>query len=110
MSLKSPAEVRPLCPAHYAPMKATEGAGAEATYACAEHQCRFHWKRESGYFCIEDGRVAYPTYVHQILKLAPIREHGYMYIASVEGPPRQRTWRCAMKDCQSVIVDEAPPN
>jgi hypothetical protein len=50
------------------------------------------------------------TNVHQILKLAPLREHGYMYIASVEGPPRQRMWRCAMKDCQNVIVDDAPPN
>jgi hypothetical protein len=110
MSLRSQADVHPLCPVHYVPMNTTESVDAGTTYACGEHGCHFHWKWDSGYFCIEGGRVAYPTNVHQILKLAPIREHGYMYIAAVEGPPRQRTWRCAMKDCQNVIVDDAPPN
>jgi hypothetical protein len=44
---------------------------------------------------------------HQFLKPALLREHGYLYIALVQGAsPRQRTWRCAVKDCPNMIVEE----
>ena len=48
--------------------------------------------------------MRYPSNIHRVLKPALIREHGYMYIASVE--ECNRTWRCAVKDCPNLIVDE----
>jgi hypothetical protein len=110
MDLTQRADLYPLCPIHHAPMMNAGSDGADAMYACAEHGCNFHWEWNTGYFYLQDGRVAYPTNVHEILKQAPIREHGYMYIASIKGSPKQRTWRCSVKDCPNVIVDEGPPD
>ena len=90
-------------------MKGADTAEAEATYACAEPGCNFRWEWKSGYFCVDDGRVGNPGNPHQFLKPALIREYGYLYIASIDRLERQRIWRCAVKDCQNVIVDEAAP-
>jgi hypothetical protein len=36
-----------------------------------------------------------------------VRDHGYLYLATIEdGPPQKRTWRCAVKDCANVIVED----
>ena len=66
--------------------------------------CTFRWECKNGYFHQHDGIVMYPTSIHQVLKPALIREHGYMYIASVE--KHKQTWRCAVKDCPNMLVDE----
>src|SRR3984893_3117935 len=109
MDLTLRVDLHPLCPIHDTLMKGADTAEAEATYACAEPGCNFRWEWKSGYFCADDGRVGNPGNPHQFLKPALIREHGYLYIASIDRPERQRTWRCAVKDCQNVIVDEAAP-
>jgi hypothetical protein len=63
---------------------------------------------QEGYFRQTDGIMAYPTNAHQLLKPALVREHGYLYIASMaDGPPLKRTWRCAVKDCPNMIVDDS---
>jgi hypothetical protein len=79
---------------------------ADLEYVCPEEGCRFHWRVQDGYFQVIDGTVHYPPDAHQFLKLALVREHGYLYIASVEGSPQKRTWRCAVKDCPNAVVDE----
>ncbi|OLE13864.1 MAG: hypothetical protein AUG89_03995 [Acidobacteria bacterium 13_1_20CM_4_56_7] len=81
----------------------------EAGFACAEQGCTFQWKWDMGYFYLKAGRVEYPTDIHRLLKPALVREHGYMYIASVDEQKR-RTWRCAVKDCPSLLIDENAPD
>jgi hypothetical protein len=81
-------------------------AGGNRDYVCSEDGCTFHWRFENGYFHRKDGTVQYPDNVYQLLKPAFLREHGYMYIASIEEPPHMRTWRCAVLDCRNKIVDE----
>jgi hypothetical protein len=80
---------------------------SHSTYVCGEAGCRFHWRMQEGYFQQMDRIMAYPTNAHQLLKPALVREHGYMYLATIEdGPPQKRTWRCAVKDCANVIVED----
>jgi hypothetical protein len=55
---------------------------------------------------MKDGVIHYPPDAHQFLKPALVREHGYFYIASAEGSPQKRTWRCAVKDCANTFVEE----
>ena len=78
---------------------------ADPDYVCPEEGCAFHWCFHEGYFQLKDGRVHYPTDAYQFLKPALVSEHGYLYIASVEGSPQKRTWRCAVKDCPNTLVD-----
>jgi hypothetical protein len=95
-------DILPLCPTHHVQMNADGDRG----YACTEDHCVFHWRFEEGYFQRKDGTVQYPDDVYQLLKPAFLREHGYMYIASMQKPSHKRTWRCAVVDCQNKIVDE----
>ena len=106
MSVTPQPDLRPLCPVHHKVMAVVIREGTEALFACAESGCNLHWIWTSGYYCIQDGRMTYPANVHQILRPAPIREHGYLYIAEIDAASGQRTWRCAIKDCSSVIIDD----
>jgi hypothetical protein len=94
-------DISPLCPAHHISMNV----GPEEDYVCPEPGCAFCWHVDEGYFQLKDGKVLYPTNIHQLLKPALVTEHGYMYIASVEGVPPKRTWRCAMRDCPNFMID-----
>jgi hypothetical protein len=76
-------------------------------YVCPEERCTFHWRVQDGYFQVKDGVIRYPPEAQQYLKPALVSEHGYLYIASVEGLPPVRTWRCAVQDCSNTIVEEA---
>ncbi len=78
-------------------------------YVCPEEGCTFHWRFQDGYFQMNDGVIQFPPDAHQFLKPAFVREHGYLYIAFVEGSgqKRKRTWRGAVKDCPNTFVDEA---
>jgi hypothetical protein len=104
LSLNPPlrADIHPLCPIHNLPMNAERNRG----FACSRDGCLFRWGFEEGYFQQENGTVQYPNDVYQLLKPAFLREHGYMYIASIQEPPHMRTWRCAVVDCRSKIVAE----
>jgi hypothetical protein len=79
---------------------------ADPDYVCPEEGCTFHWRYQDGYFQVNDGVVHYPPDAHRFLMPALVREHGYLYIASVEGSPQRRTWRCAVKDCPNTVVEE----
>ena len=79
---------------------------SNSTYVCVEAGCTFQWGRQEGYFQVKDGIMKYPANAHQLLKPALVREHGYLYIASIaDGTHQKRTWRCAVKDCPNIIVD-----
>ena len=81
---------------------------SNCTYRCGEASCAFRWRMQEGYFQQKDGIMAYPTNAHQLLKPALVREHGYMYIAAIEdGLPQKRTWRCSVKDCPNMIVEDS---
>jgi hypothetical protein len=81
---------------------------SSSTYVCGESSCSFHWRIQEGYFEVKDGVMKYPANAHQLLKPALVREHGYLYIASIaDGPHQKRTWRCAVKDCLNMIVDDS---
>jgi hypothetical protein len=79
---------------------------ADPDFVCPEEGCTFHWRFLDGYFQMKDGVIHYPPDAHQFLKPALVREHGYFYIASAEGSPQKRTWRCAVKDCANTFVEE----
>ena len=85
-------------------MQPQSAAKSSVVFGCPERVCSFNWHWRDGYLCQEDGRATYPTNVHKVLKPALIREHGYMYIASVDG--HKRTWRCAVRGCSSTIVND----
>ena len=53
-----------------------------------------------------DGVIHYPQDAYRFLKPALLREHGYLYIASVEESHQKRTWLCAVKDCPNTVADE----
>jgi hypothetical protein len=101
------AKILPLCPVHYFPMNARE---ANTEYLCAEIGCTFGWRFDRGYFELRDGKVQYPPNAYELLKPALVAEHGYLYVAFVEGLPgrvrKRRTWVCAVKGCPNTIVDE----
>jgi hypothetical protein len=78
----------------------------DSEYVCSEEDCMFHWRFQDGYFQLKDGKPFYSAESCQFLKPALVREHGYLYIAEVEGSPQMRTWRCAVTDCPNTIVDE----
>ena len=81
---------------------------SNSTYVCVEAGCTFQWRMQEGYFQVKDGVMKYPANAHQLLKPALVREHGYLYIASIaDGPHQKRTWRCAAKDCSNIIVDDS---
>jgi hypothetical protein len=76
-------------------------------YICGEIGCLLCWRVEDGYFQQKDGKMAYPPNAHQLLKPALVREHGYLYIAAIaEESPQERTWRCAVKDCPNMIIED----
>jgi hypothetical protein len=79
---------------------------ADPDFLCSEEGCTFHWRFRDGYFQVTDGVIHYPPDTHQFLKPALVREHGYLYIASVEGSPQKLTSRCAVKDCPNTMADE----
>jgi len=80
---------------------------ASQEYVCSAEGCTFHWRFQDGYFQMQDGALHFPPEAQQYLKPALVSEHGYLYIASVDGSPRVRTWRCAVKDCPNTIVEDA---
>jgi hypothetical protein len=99
-------DIRPLCPRHDARMNGNNDA-TDQDFVCPEQGCTFHWRFLDGYFQLNDGVVHYPPDAYQFLKPALLREHGYLYIALVQGAsPRKRAWRCAVKDCPNMIVEE----
>jgi hypothetical protein len=81
---------------------------SNSTYGCREAACTFHWRRQEGYFHERDGIMAYPPNTQQLLRPALVREHGYLYIALIaDGTPPRRTWKCAVKDCPNMIVEDS---
>ena len=58
---------------------------SNSTYVCVEAGCTFQWGMQEGYFQVKDGVMKYPANAHQLLKPALVREHGYLYIASIFG-------------------------
>jgi hypothetical protein len=94
--------ILPLCPTHNRQMNAD----GNRDYACSKVGCMFHWRFEEGYFCRKRRIVHYPANIYQLLKPAFRREHGYMYIASLQEALHERTWRCAVVDCANKIVDQ----
>jgi hypothetical protein len=79
--------------------------GSNPDFACSEAACTFHWRVLDGYFQRNDGKIEYSSDAYLFLKPALVREHGYLYIASVNGSPQKRTWRCAVKDCPNTVVE-----
>jgi hypothetical protein len=79
---------------------------ADPDFLCSEEGCTFHWRFQDGYFQVNDGVIYYPPDAYQFLKPALVREHGYLYIASVDGSPPMRTWHCAVKSCPNTVVDK----
>ena len=57
----------------------------------------------SGYFYPETEDIMKRASVVDFLKMSPVIEHGYFYLASVE--PSQKTWRCAAKNCDDEAVE-----
>jgi hypothetical protein len=96
-------DIHPLCPEHCGEMQPQGPVGPDVVFACAKNDCTFRWQWREGYFYEDGGQASYPSNIHEVLKPALIREHGYMYIASIE--EHQRTWRCAVKDCPNTIID-----
>ena len=106
-NLELRSDLEPLCPVHQVPMRLIPDQ-SNSTYICGQAGCTFRWRVQEGYFQQKDGIVRYPSNAHQLLRPALVREHGYMYIAAMEdGPARKRTWRCAVKDCPNMIVDDS---
>lgn len=94
-------DLEPLCPVDFRKMHSiTE---EPLTFKCPEASCNVHWNRPSGYFYPASEDRNQRASLVGFLKMGFVLEHGYFYLATVD--PLRRTWRCSVKGCQNMTID-----
>ena len=94
-------DIEPLCPVDFLKMHSINE--EPPTFKCPETGCNIHWDRLNGYFYPETEDIAKRASMVGFLKMSFVVEHGYFYLASVD--PLRKTWRCSVKDCHNVAID-----
>jgi hypothetical protein len=98
-------DLEPLCPVDYIKMHRADK--EPLTFKCIEEGCNIHWNRLSGYFYPYPQDIAKRAFAIDYLKMDLAVEHGYLYFASID-PPGRMTWRCSVKDCPNVAIENYP--
>ncbi len=94
-------DLEPLCPVDFRKMRSING--ELHTFKCPETDCNVHWNRRNGYFYPDAEDVNKHASLVGFLRMGFVVEHGYFYLASVD--PLRRTWRCSVKGCQNLTID-----
>ena len=94
--------LEPLCPTHFLKMEPISG-GSESRYACRERGCTFCWQWDTGYFLWEDEQLRLPVNARDLMKPALNRDHGYLYLESIEAG--KKIWKCPVQDCPNFLVE-----
>jgi hypothetical protein len=94
-------DLEPLCPVDFRKMRLIKE--EPPTFMCPETSCNIHWNRLSGYFYQDSEEITKRSSQVGFLKMGFVVEHGYFYLASVDA--LRKTWRCSVKDCQNVTID-----